>query len=217
MSTQSADAKRLTAARLLGAALDSTARRLEALGNQPRELDLKRELRLSMREAGPDVPATEHKVRLTGWPGVGAADIALLGQGPPVLIELKWGTGTLYNCAWDAAKLACALHEGAASACFMVAGAPISGWSSAIGFELFADGEWETPAFMQRHAAGFAKWRSEVKTRPRQLPITFRSNAEASRPLSIRGAHWELKTAEIIVTPGSPTVSIDVEGHVLPA
>jgi len=155
------------------------ARTLEVRSGAPRERDLKDAVQLALdgRLTGLTVEPTELKVDLEGWPNVGTVDLAIaVPDGLPVLVELKWGAGTLYNCAWDATKLALAVGECSASLALMVAGAPASDWSSgALGSELFAESAWNIAAFMERHASGFAKWRREVAThlrdfRPRSAP-----------------------------------------------
>ncbi len=199
------------------AAFADAARSLERQKILPVERDLKRELRASLNQrlAGLTLESTEHKLSLKGWPKVGTVDLAIdVPSALPVLIELKWGAGTLYNCAWDAVKLALALGEGATNAAYMVAGAPVSEWSSGVpGSELFADEDWNTTAFMERHALGFAKWRREVATRPQRLPDEFRSDLDQMCSLQIGGAPWELRSVAISLMSGSGWVDIDDEGH----
>jgi hypothetical protein len=162
---------------------------------------------------------TEHSLTLNAWPKVGGVDLAIdVPSGSPVLIELKWGAGTLYNCAWDAVKLATALGEHAASAAFMVAGAPTSDWSPGTpGSDLFADADWDTTDFMERHASSFASWRQEVTTRPKMLPAAFCTSRATKCPVPIEGAQWDLRCVEIALPSGSGWVVIDSDGHAVMA
>jgi hypothetical protein len=184
------------------------------------ERDLKDAIRQSMeaRRPGFALKPTELRLDLRAWPKVGAVDLAIaVPECLPVLVELKWGAGTLYNCAWDAAKLALALGERSASRALMVAGAPESDWSSrALGSELFTDSSWETASFMERHASGFAKWRHEVATRPASLPSAFRSHSRAKQPLQIDDQPWEIRVAEITLGQDWSSVDIDEDGRVSP-
>lgn len=203
----------------LVAVLPRVARAIEARPT-PHERDLQELVRESLygllREL--TLSPIEHKLTLDGWPKVGPVDVAIeVQERPPVLVELKWGAGTLFNCAWDAVKLALASAEHEASLAFMVAGAPASDWSSgSLGSELFADSSWDTAGFMERHASGFAKWRRDVNTRPCRLPSAFRSRARASQTLTIQGQPWEIKMVEIRVDPGCSSVDLDQDGRVSP-
>lgn len=214
------DSRPAGASDALVAALPMVARTLEVRSGAPRERDLKDAVQLALdgRLTGLTVEPTELKVDLEGWPNVGTVDLAVaVPDGLPVLVELKWGAGTLYNCAWDATKLALAVGERSASLALMVAGAPASDWSSgALGSELFAESAWNIAAFMERHASGFAKWRREVATRPTRLPSAFRSHLRASQVLQIYDQPWEIRMAEITLDPGWASVNIDDNGRALP-
>jgi len=64
---------------------------------------------------------------------------------------------TLYNCAWDAAKLAATLSEGAGCRAYLVAGASDADWKSEQpGAELFESSQWSTAAFFKRYARDIA-------------------------------------------------------------
>jgi len=202
---------------VLVAVLPRVARAIEACPT-PHERDLKQVVRESLHGSltGLTLSPIEHKLTLEGWPNLGPVDVAIEApERPPLLVELKWGAGTLFNCAWDAVKLALASAEHAASLAFMVAGAPASDWSSGtLGSELFADSSWDTAEFMKRHASGFAKWRRDVKTRPSRLPSAFRSHSCGSQPLTIQDQPWEIRMVEIGVDPGCSSVDIDQYGRV---
>ena len=209
----------VAAAEALEAALPDAASRLERQQTRPLEKDLKHALQASLEEklAGLELEPTEHQLDLEGWPKVGNVDLAIaVPDDLPILIELKWGAETLYNCAWDAVKLALALSEGATRLAYLVAGGPVSEWSAGVpGSELFGvDTEWITAEFMGRHASGFAKWRREVETRPRRLPDTFRSVGHEPVPVQIDGGRWELRWAEIVLASSTNSVEIDNESQV---
>lgn len=213
MTARRGDARRAAVSDLLAAALPAAADRLGSLDRVPVESDLKAALRESLdgRLRGMTLEPGEHSVSLDDWPKVGAVDLAIdLPDDHPVLIELKWGRGTLYNCAWDAAKLALAVARGVTNAAFMIAGAPSSEWSGKVlGSELFADASWETSDFMDRHASGFAKWRGEVETRPAVLPARFSSRERAAHVFQVHGEPWEIRMAQISTAPVWVLVSED--------
>jgi hypothetical protein len=126
-----ADPRLVASAEALDASLIDTASRLTRQDTRAVERDLKRELRASLSGRLEGLAPTERPLNLKGWPKVGGVDMAIdIPNDLPVLIELKWGAETLYNCAWDAIKLALALDEGESAAAYMVAGAPMSEWSS---------------------------------------------------------------------------------------
>jgi hypothetical protein len=158
----------LTMTRAIDAALPGVAQRLSSQASFPDEGVFERELSEAVRAelpSGAVLATQDREVKLLGWPGVGPVDMTLRVPGwPPYLVELKWGAGSLYNCAWDALKLATALAEGATTAtAILMAGAPLTSWQKGEpGAELFAETEdWDTRAFLERHAENFAFWRGE--------------------------------------------------------
>lgn len=189
----------------LGEIVRLSAKALERLSKPITESVLKRELRFvteHMQEF--ELDEAERKVNLAGWPGVGGVDIAATTEGDEIiLIELKWGAGTLYNCAWDAPKLATALREGEGSRAFLVAGAPLADWHSpSPGAGLLGSAEWDSAALVDRHAAAFAKWRGDVATRPREIPDRFATKWVAEARLVVEGQEWAVRCAEVAVPSG---------------
>ena len=215
---------RLAATRAMLAAVPESARTLEELPVPPVEADFERELVRCVQAHLPDEieVKTQYPVALEGWPGVGAVDLALVPpNGAPVLCELKWGKGTLFNCAWDALKLATALAEGStATGADLIAGAPRKDWERLeAGAELFEEtDDYETELFLLRHRDGFAHWRKEVKTRPGIVPNHFSIDvAEDSRfALNIQGEPWEIRWATVMLTLTSGWLAIDENGKVSP-
>lgn len=203
-------------AEVLGRALAETARVPESLKEPITERVLKRCLRTSLESAGLRPVPSEFSIRLVGWPGVGGVDVAI---GPadelPTVVELKWGSGTLYNCAWDALKLALALREAVVARAFIVAGAPVDDWSGpTLGSELFATRGWDTEAFLSDHAASFAKWRRDVKTRPVRVPDAFETGYLTTVRLTVEGAPCEIRCGEVRASACGGWTQLDEEGRV---
>ena len=204
------------------------ARGLTNLGRRPTESDLKRELRASLesRLGALTMRDAEGEVDLKGWPGVGRVDLVIdASDGDPSFVELKFGAGTLYNCAWDATKLALSLGEGATRNAYMVAGAPLSDWSaSVLGSEFFGGEtgapemvEWETAQVLERYESEFAFWREDLKTRPRRLPNRFDTTCFISAPMTIEDEPWELRWSAIDLTRTDGWIEIDENGVMSPA
>ncbi len=211
----------LTSINALEASIPKVAQTLEASALPPTEATLETEL---LRELNLELPTAaavkQYRLGLDGWPGVGPADIAIpLPESPPLLLELKWGKGTLYNCAWDALKLATALAVGATEKAFMLAGAPAGEWASgAEGAELFGKDavDWDVQEFIARHASGFAEWRRAVQTRPRRVPDNFSTDTygpDGVWTLTVEGEPWELRCAELALTLTSGWIELDEEGQ----
>jgi hypothetical protein len=182
------------------------------------ERELEEVLVAHLAESLPGSISRQAPLSLEGWPGVGNCDIAVTGSNgdAPILLELKWGAGTLYNCAWDAVKLASALREGAAQRAYLVAGAPLSDWrSEQRGAELFDSASWDTPAFMDFYAKEFAFWRRDVKTRPEILPRSFSVREICSVDIEIDTAQWQLRCSRVSVA-GTGSVRVNSDGVVEP-
>jgi hypothetical protein len=109
-------------------------------------------------------------IQLDRWPSVGSVDIMVPGR---VALELKWckSGDTLGNCAWDIAKLGCAIAEGRVARGLIAAGAPAAHWSSsAQGVELFTTRMYEDDDLTRRYESWWRFWCKDVKTRPVELP-----------------------------------------------
>jgi hypothetical protein len=203
----------------LEASIPRVAKGLEVASSPPRESSLEAELVEQMNRELPTglVAVKQRELLLAGWPGVGPVDLAVPITGvAPVLVELKWGRGALFNCAWDALKLATALAEGATHKAFLLAGAPASEWASGpAGSEFFGEDaeDWDVREFMSRHASGFKKWRREVRTRPRRVPDNFSSDPAGGWKLVVGGEPWELRWCELMLTLTSGWVEVDDEGR----
>jgi hypothetical protein len=202
----------------LARTLERTAVHLQAQTGPIREQELEDALVASYRaEAIPRSSiARQVPLSLKGFQGVGNCDVgvSLDDEGLPILLELKWGVGKLYNCAWDAVKLALALCEKAASEAYLIAGAPLTDWESAQrGSELFSSQEWGTSDFIAFYAKEFAFWRSDVKTRPEILPERFAVSKVSQADLKVAGAGWSLRSSRVSMQ-GSGVVSVDENGSV---
>jgi hypothetical protein len=156
-----------------------------------------------------------HKVNFTQWqPKIGPVDVAVLAEDappPPAFVELKWGAGTLYNCVWDAAKMAVAVAGGYASRGFLLAGAPESDWTAAVrGAELFDTGTRSASYLFNEYADCWAKWRKEVKTRPQSIPSRLDTVVVESAQMLIAGEPWRLRAAEVLVPSDTPWHTVPV-------
>jgi hypothetical protein len=90
-------------------------------------------------------------VSLAHWPEVGPVDLMLENA---VALELKWcrSGDTLGNCAWDVAKLGCAIAEGRVGEGFLAAGAPARHWEGgASGVDLFTPRLYEGDELARRY------------------------------------------------------------------
>lgn len=132
------------------------------------------------------------------WPKVGQADVALERREERILLELKWGEGNLRNCAWDLAKLGCALATGQASQAFLVAGAPAGNWNTALGSELFDEQSWPISHLRERYLKCWQFWEKDVPTtRPFELPSHIHTRAVARVRCEIAGEDWELRCCAV--------------------
>lgn len=138
-------------------------------------------------------------VRLAHWPSVGAVDVMLAGR---VGVELKWCTSgdTLANCAWDVAKLGCAIVEEQVSAGFIAAGAPASHWAHGDGgTELFEDGVYENDDLVRRYERWWRHWCSDVMTRPIDVPRSIRVERDSAIPVELDGEPFVLRSSRVEV------------------
>ncbi|HET9153935.1 MAG TPA: hypothetical protein VFN85_07450 [Solirubrobacterales bacterium] len=195
-------------------ALNRAALDLQQLSTVVRERELEESLVARLGESLPGSVSRQARLNLEGWRGVGNCDVVVVSNdgNAPNLLELKWGAGTLYNCIWDAAKLATALHEGAARRAYLVAGAPASDWQSGQrGAELFGSKLWDVPEFMDHYRREFAYWKGDVNTHPEILPRSFSTKSLCSIDAEIEGHQWQLRCARVVTMNGA-TVRVD-DGH----
>ncbi len=162
-------------------------------------------------ELGPAGRQINVKGRLKGWPGAGALDIEIGGPSSPTWIELKWAkqAGTLFNCLWDAGKLAQAIREGQASYGYLVAGAPGAEWEKTTPYrELFSVSCHRDQELVTEHVKEWRRWwRENQNTFPIEMPapvITVPVGRVAFD--SATGQPWQIKVARVEV-PGAATYS----------
>ena len=145
---------------------------------------------------------------IPGW-NPGGVDIVVDSDDGDVWIELKWAKsfGTLFNCLWDAAKLAGAVRAGAAAGGYLVAGAPASEWEKDHPYHgLFNFHSWEDGAIVKDFVKDWRGWREENQN-------TF--PAEVVDPIQIlpfgfvRGGpdDWEIRVARV-VAPGEAVMAL---------
>jgi len=176
-----------------------------------RERDLERVLVVALGEVTrPFLVSTGHRVDFVEWqPRVGPVDVVLKAKGsaPHAFIELKWGARTLYNCIWDAAKMAAAIAACHVERAFLVAGAPAAEFEVGHGREFLGDGSWHALAdcFQAGYIPYWKKWWHEVKTRPQSLPAEFETGVVAAEAMTIAGDPWVLRASEVRVTGASWT------------
>lgn len=100
---------------------------------------------LAVRSGRQVAPAPSHRIELVYWQP-GFVDVPLVIEGSQrVMLELKCGEGrdALGSCAWDAAKCASALRDGAVDAAYLLAGVPTTNWEKPIrGADFFSTREW---------------------------------------------------------------------------
>lgn len=203
--------------RILVSALKRTASELRQHPGPVREREFEDALLVSY--AAEDLPGSitrQTRLSLDGFRGVGNCDVAIAtsDQEQPILVELKWGAGTLYNCAWDTVKLSLALAEGAASGAYLVAGAPQTDWDSGQrGSALFDACQWKAEAFMHFYAKEFASWRKEVTARPELLPDRFSLDPLPRIDFDLEGDCWSLRASRISLS-GQGLAPVDDNGVV---
>ena len=145
---------------------------------------------------------------IPGW-NPGGVDLVVDSDDGDVWIELKWAKsyGTLFNCLWDAAKLAGAVRAGAAAGGFLVAGAPASEWEKDHPYhDLFTFHSWESGSIVEEFSKDWLGWLDENEdTFPTEvvdpiqiLPVGY-----------VRGGadDWEIRVARVIA-PGNSTIAI---------
>jgi hypothetical protein len=129
-------------------ALSRTAR---TLGDAAADLSELRESDLSAALASELTDVTNREVvegrsyPLRGFQGVGPFDLAIGGNPPPFLAELKWSTDLkrdkIFEAAWDAIKLALARLEHGVSEAWLITGASAEAWDQSECSDLFEVGE----------------------------------------------------------------------------
>ena len=145
-------------------------------------------------------PASSLSVVLEHWPGVGPIDLVderALG------VELKWcrSGDALCNAAWDIAKLATALAEGAIGKAWIAAGAPVAHWiSGAPGVELFELTRHDDDILIRHYESWWRFWCKEVATRPTHLPEGFAVSETVAVRVTLEGEPFELRAARVEVT-----------------
>jgi hypothetical protein len=192
----------------LSAALRDTAEALTGVARL-RERDLRTCFQerlaacLEQRQTACEVDASELAVDLREWPGVGCADIVVRDplKEPFVCFELKCGSGTLYNCVWDLAKLGVIVARGVAARAFLVAAAPAIDWYGSSGSELFATREWEASSLLEAYRKHWEFWKRDVKTHPMAIPALVETSLFADEELVVADAPWFLRVAEVTATP----------------
>jgi hypothetical protein len=151
---------------------------------------------------------------LGGWPGVGSLDIEISSASGPVWAELKWAKTAdyLFNCLWDAAKLARAVRDGVASAGYLVAGAPVSEWAKGSAYSILFDFSAYPGDSIVTSNPKFENcwrgWRKEnTGTYPEQLaaPIFTWPEGEVEMRPDEGGEPWSIRVARV-TAPGDETV-----------
>lgn len=140
--------------------------------------------------------------QLVHWRKPFAIDMtAVLPDGTTLVAELKSGTRTLYNCAWDLAKLAVVLGEQAADHAYLVAGVPKSECEEALGRELFFDGAWSPQELGERFWKQFDFWAKDVPTTgPIDVPAATETRAVATVAVATWPGDWSMRAARVRVT-----------------
>ena len=152
--------------------------------------------------------AAAHPLGLEDWPSGAGAAIALTpvasggARGRPALIELRWvgAAGSLADGVWDVSRLALAVALGAASAAFLVAGAPARSWRPpSDGLELFERG---TLRLEHLRAAPYrvrwVRWAQEGRPQPARLPTAVAVQPFATVPMTLAGDSWALRCVRIV-------------------
>ncbi len=167
--------------------------------------------------------SAERPAVLNGWPGVGSLDLELQTPTGTAWAELKWAKSAdyLYNCLWDAAKLATAVREGAADTGYLVAGAPVSAWTEEIDyakvFEFSGFEKGSITNFNERFASRWDGWRREnANTYPSEIadPVCTWPEGQVSSANPHGFEPWIIRVARV-TSPGSETVLTPHEQPVL--
>jgi hypothetical protein len=123
-------------------------------------------------------------------------------DGPPAWVELKWAkqVGTLHNCLWDAAKLACAVRDGVASVGYLVAGAPAEEWAKQSPYtRLFGFSSHSGDSIAADYEPSFRGWLAENEnTYPKILatPVCTAPVGEVDQ-VDAGGTSWVVRVARV--------------------
>jgi hypothetical protein len=144
--------------------------------------------------------ASSVSIELKHWPEVGPLDLVLDGD---IGLELQWCQrgDTLAGCAWDIAKLACAVGERKIAQGWIVAAAPTWHWRGhRPGVDLFKPRTYVGDDLVVEYESAWRLWCNNVPTRPTHLPFSFAVtdadviSARLSRvPFDIRFARVEVR------------------------
>jgi hypothetical protein len=130
------------------------------------------------------------------FPGLGGVDLTIERDDEPIaLIELKFGSDTLWNSVWDLCKLALALRSGVGERGFMLGGAPLTSWEKERqGPDLFTDADYSTEALLLSYANCFRLW----STAPLRLPSTVRVESIDTVRFTNEDVPYEMRLVEVI-------------------
>ena len=194
--------------------LRSSAAKLELDGGDPRkirETAFEQALFPHLAELGDARRQINIKGVLRGWPGVGDLDIELGGKTAPTWVELKWAkqAGTLFNCLWDAGKLAQALREGRARYGYLVAGAPVAEWQKATPYSKLLLGVscHHDATLVTEYLKPWSDWlRENPNTFPIEMPTPVMTLPIGRVALDSAGEPWQIHVARV-EAPGTTTYS----------
>lgn len=204
---------------------------LRSMGEEGTDLASLREgdFEHGLRDALAELRDTARQVRLKGsetrepvlkgWPGVGDLDIQIASDDGPVWAELKWAksAGTLSNCLWDAAKLACAVRDGAAVAGYLVAGAPVSEWEKEVDYASLFNFSGFSGDSIFTFNSGFAKcWRDWCEENKNTYPVniatpicTWPEGQVVAR--NSTGEPWAIRVARVTAPGDSTTKAVSCD------
>lgn len=168
------------------------------------EKDVELALEAAIAKAGGSVQR-QLPIKLASWHGqLGPIDLGLRKDDVLCGIEVKCGGSALWNCAWDAAKLATALAERKLDGAFLVAALSREHWTSRVeGIELFESREWTAEGLVSRYERRFAFWREDIQNYPKQLADRWWIVEREFATLELAGELWDIHIAEIVVdSPG---------------
>jgi hypothetical protein len=183
----------------LAKAIDAAGATFNGRGSEIKERELEMALETALWARGRE-SHRQFRVRLEkAWSGrVGGVDLAIDLEEGPALIELKWDPKTLAACAWDAVKLAAALHAGEAQCAFLIAGSPVS--DGFHGNELLETADFDPIDLRHRYARDFEYWKGDVKNHPLLLPRCWHLELKHGAALEFKGAPWHIRLAELELT-----------------
>ena len=145
-------------------ALDRTA--AEKRATELTEADL--QVALAQLGGTAAVPLT-----LKHWPATGPVDLVFEDG---IGVELQWciSGDSLAGCAWDIAKLACAIAERKLSDGWIIAAAPTWHWQTRRpGVELFREHAYLGEELVEDYEDWWRLWCNEVMSRPTHMPRAF--------------------------------------------